>query len=72
MWSRSGTDQARCHLCNLETRRNKIKRHLKEVHSIGLTVFKCTRCSKTFKRKYKYERHVTSYGCCLSTNQGLA
>jgi len=50
-------NMARCHLCNAETRQNKISRHLKEVHEIGLVIHKCPRCERTFKRKYKFDQH---------------
>ena len=48
---------ARCHLCNVETRHNKISRHLKEVHEIGLVIHRCPRCDRSFKRKYKFDQH---------------
>jgi len=48
---------ARCNVCNLETRKNKISRHLKEVHEIGLVIHKCPRCAKPFKRRYKFDQH---------------
>jgi len=52
------TKFAKCMVCNVETTRNKMQRHLKEVHSVGLLIYKCPACDKSFKRKYKYEKHT--------------
>ena len=49
---------AKCMVCHVETTRNKMQRHLKEVHSVGLLIYKCPACDKAFKRKYKYEKHI--------------
>jgi len=66
-WAFDGSDMARCHLCNVQIKatgtkakrtKEKIYRHLREVHSIGLTIYTCQHCSKTFKRKYKYKEHM--------------
>ena len=49
---------ARCEICSLETRKTKMNRHLREVHSIGLVIHRCPRCNKEFKRKYKFNEHI--------------
>jgi len=53
---------ARCNFCNHELRKKKIGRHLREVHSIGLVIHKCSRCDKSYKRKYKYDQHILVCG----------
>lgn len=61
LWSEAAErDKAICNVCNLEVLRNKVTRHLREVHSIGLVVHKCPACNKEFKRRYIYEKHVAS------------
>jgi len=55
-----GGQFAKCMVCHVETTRNKMQRHLKEVHSVGLLIHKCPTCDKSFKRKYKYVKHIQS------------
>lgn len=57
-WMPLGDGQrALCLLCNIETKRNKMTRHLKEVHAVGLVIHTCSTCNRQFKRKYKYDKH---------------
>merc|ERR1711997_18642 len=70
MWSWKDPESdniAICHHCNAEIRcvngpkgrsKEKIMRHLREVHGVGLIIYTCQHCSKTFKRKYKFKEHT--------------
>jgi len=64
------TKFAKCMVCNVETTRNKMQRHLKEVHSVGLLIYKCPACDKSFKRKYKYEKHTQLCSGSSSSSAG--